>query len=143
MKARFGDLYLMTRPSNIDYGLRQFAVLHHTGVDHAHYDFMFDTADDSQLVTFRVVEWPLMGSQSASKLRDHRRAYLNFQGAIPGDRGQVHRTDEGKVHVIKTVSGWLLHHASGNPWLLLEPPENGSENAENWWMTRLDNPTAG
>jgi hypothetical protein len=133
----------MAKYPNVDYGIRHFAVLHHTGVEPAHYDFMFDTSDDSQLLTFRVEHWPLLENQAATKLRDHRRAYLAFQGVIPGDRGEVHRIDQGKVHVIETASGWLLRHPDSRPWLLLEPSESGTLGDQNCWITLLEIPQNG
>jgi hypothetical protein len=63
---------------------------------------------------------------------------LSFQGAIPGDRGQVDRVDEGGVHVFQSASGWALRNPDGKPWLVLEPDENGPGDGENWWITLSD-----
>lgn len=101
--------------------LRRFAVLHHTGIDEPHYDFLFETADGSQLTTFRVHAWPAFENQLAQKLRDHRRAYLDYAGPISGDRGRVDRVDEGTVQVQRDGESWLLRLPDGRPLVVFQP----------------------
>lgn len=127
----------MATDQSIDHGLRNFAVLHHSGVDEPHYDFMFDTSDQSNLITFRVKQWPILENQFATKLRDHRRAYLTLQGEIPGGRGTILRVDEGKLHVMQNGSGWVLKHEDGRAWIALEPDSEPSPgNESQWWITK-------
>lgn len=117
-----------------DFGLRTFAVLQHVGgEDGAHYDFLFDTSDDSSLIAYRLPEWPLVAgtTQPALKLRDHRRIYLTYEGQISGDRGHVSRVAEGELRVARFDQSWLLSLPDGQPFLLFEPV-----NDDEWRVTR-------
>jgi hypothetical protein len=120
-------------PTGIDRGIRSFVVLHHTGIDDPHFDLMFETTDASQLTTFRVQQWPLIKSQNARKLRDHRRAYLNFQGEIPGDRGRVEKVDEGQFQVLASQSGWVLRSPDGKLVANLQPQPDRPGDEGAWW----------
>ncbi len=73
----------------------RYVVLRHDQVDEPHVDFMFETAPGSMLQTWRLSEWPVIDAQEATRIRDHRPAFLTYQGDLTGDRGRVHRTDEG------------------------------------------------
>jgi hypothetical protein len=107
----------------------RFVVLHHTGVDEPHYDFMFETSPTSQLVTFRLPQWPVFENQRALKLRDHRRAYLDFQGDISMGRGNVQRVDEGDAQVTGDSRGWTVR-IENRFQLRFDPQTAGQE--ENW-----------
>ena len=121
----------------VEYGLRRYAVLQHSGVDEPHYDLLFETSESSSLVTFRLAEWPLTKDQAATKLKDHRRLYLTFEGTIPGgDRGRVDRMADGQVQVTGGKDGWELRHADGCPLLRIEPDEL-DPSSENWWARTL------
>jgi hypothetical protein len=127
----------MAKYPPLDHGLHRFAVLHHTGVEPAHYDLLFELNETAPLITFRLPRWPLFGTEQATKLRDHRRIYLTFQGSIPGDRGQVMRVDEGTVQVIETPTGWQLNHPDGRQLIAIDSdnPSNPHENV--WQVTAL------
>jgi hypothetical protein len=73
----------------------RYAVLRHEGVDAPHFDFLFETAPNSMLQTWRLTEWPIRDVQEATRIRDHRPAFLTYQGTLTGGRGQVVRVDEG------------------------------------------------
>ena len=73
----------------------RFVVLHHTGVPEAHYDLLIDTAADAPLRSWRCDAWPLASGARVTATPDHRRVYLQYEGAISGNRGQVARVDEG------------------------------------------------
>ena len=77
-----------------DHPLR-FAVLRHDGIDAPHVDFLFETASGSMLQTWRLPTWPIRDVEEATRIRDHRPAFLTFQGPLTGDRGNVMRIDEG------------------------------------------------
>ena len=69
----------------------KYVVLRHEGVDEPHFDLLFETAPGSDLATWRASEWPITDATEFTPLRPHRRAYLQYEGAISGDRGTVHR----------------------------------------------------
>jgi hypothetical protein len=92
-------------------GLR-YVVLHHTGVDDPHYDLMFETESGSALKTFRLARWPVEGTIAATPLPDHRREYLDYEGAISGGRGNVRRVATGGCIVLPIdIGGWRLEMA--------------------------------
>src|SRR5687768_5439855 len=118
------------------FGLCRYAVLHHSGAEgEPHYDFLFETSETSSLVTFRLPEWPLTGdTHPATKLRDHRRIYLTFEGDIGGGRGHVSRVAEGAVDVVQQNSRWILNHPDGRGFLRFEPLGASAEN-DAWQVT--------
>ena len=69
----------------------KYVVLRHEGVDDPHFDLMFETSPGCDLATWRASEWPISATTQFTPLRPHRRAFLQYQGAISGDRGTVHR----------------------------------------------------
>ncbi len=69
---------------------------HKTETDH--YDFMIE--DQQELLTWRVLQPDLEklinGQQiTATRINNHRREYLDFEGPISCDRGQVAIFDQG------------------------------------------------
>jgi len=78
----------------------RYVVLRHEGVDQPHFDLLFETKPGSDLATWRASEWPITASTDFTPLRAHRRVYLQYEGAISGDRGMVHRLHSGD-HVIE------------------------------------------
>ncbi|HEV8293051.1 MAG TPA: hypothetical protein VGP94_14045, partial [Tepidisphaeraceae bacterium] len=69
----------------------KYVVLRHEGVDEPHFDLMFETRPGSDLATWRANEWPISPQTQFTPLRPHRRAYLQYEGAISDNRGTVHR----------------------------------------------------
>jgi len=69
----------------------RYAILRHEQIDQPHFDLMFETAPGSALATWRAQHWPPAPGEVLVRLRDHRRAYLDYQGAISGGRGSVWR----------------------------------------------------
>jgi hypothetical protein len=73
--------------------MQRFVILEH---DHPflHWDLMLETGD--VLRTWRLAHPPEPGrSIKATALGDHRRMYLDYEGPVSGDRGQVTRWDGG------------------------------------------------
>lgn len=84
--------------------MRRFVILRHTmpaaAVRPSHWDLMFELGE-SGLKTWAVNEPPdKAGDQPATQLPDHRAVYLNFEGPIPPDRGEVTRFDRGNCEVL-------------------------------------------
>ncbi len=77
----------------------RYVVLRHEGAGEGagapHFDFMFETQPGSMLQTWRLREWPVYSAQEAERIRDHRPAFLTYQGDLGGERGSVTRVDEG------------------------------------------------
>ncbi len=71
----------------------RFVILEH---DHPtlHWDLMLEHG--AALRTWRLAEPPQAGKTvAATALADHRRLYLDYEGPVSGNRGQVRRWDAG------------------------------------------------
>lgn len=94
----------------------RFVLLHHDCPPHlakpSHWDFMLQ--QDQVLATWQLQKLPadwhrlleLDGSQSektvlAERLPDHRLAYLDYEGPISSDRGEVCRIAAGTFEVLQ------------------------------------------
>ena len=66
-----------------------YLILGHHDIAEPHYDLMFETSPGSDLATWRSTVWPIESATSLIRLRDHRRAFLNYEGQLTGLRGSV------------------------------------------------------
>ena len=73
----------------------RYVILRHEGIDEPHFDLMFETSSGSALATWRCESWPIETTAALVRLPDHRRAYLDYEGPISGDRGHVTRVTTG------------------------------------------------
>jgi hypothetical protein len=73
----------------------KYVVLRHEGIQEPHFDLLFETRPGSDLATWRASEWPITAATEFTPLRPHRRAYLQYEGLISGDRGTVQRLHTG------------------------------------------------
>jgi hypothetical protein len=86
-----------------------YAILRHEGIANPHFDLMFETTPGSELATWRSPTWPIETEATLTRLKDHRRDYLSYEGPISGDRGHVRRVESGVYHLKKRAEGlWLL-----------------------------------
>jgi hypothetical protein len=77
----------------------RYVVLRHTGFGEPHYDLMFESAPGSLLMTWRAADWPPAAGDVLTRIGDHRRDYLDYEGPVSNDRGQVHRVQSGTCQV--------------------------------------------
>ena len=73
----------------------RYAVLHHTNVAAPHFDLLFERQPGGSLMTWRSVVWPVVDFTPLERLADHRREYLEYEGPVSGDRGEVRRVAGG------------------------------------------------
>ena len=76
--------------------MHRFVILHHQLPADEHWDVMLET--DSTLITWSIQPQSLTGSPfvcPATRLPDHRKHYLDYEGEITGNRGTVSRIDTG------------------------------------------------
>jgi hypothetical protein len=89
--------------------LLRYSILWHKDIDEPHYDLMFETSPGSALSTWRSPIWPITQTTSLIKLRDHRPAFLTYQGTLGGDRGSVIQVAAGTCEIeIDGQSGWII-----------------------------------
>jgi len=82
----------------------RFAILHHVNYEIEHWDLMLE--HEGVLLTWKLPLEPIdrsMFPMPACRIKDHRVMYLDYQGPISGDRGEVTRVDGGLV-VIERLS---------------------------------------
>lgn len=78
----------------------RFAILTHNH-PHLHWDFLVEHSPEETLKTWRLEQIPRDGVLIlAEALPDHRRIYLDYEGPISGDRGEVKRWDAGSVTML-------------------------------------------
>lgn len=79
-----------------------FVLLEHETSDGTHWDFMMEQSACQSLATWRLSANPFSaagGHAAAERIADHRRAYLDYEGEISGNRGRVRRLDRGQINV--------------------------------------------
>jgi hypothetical protein len=92
----------------------RYVVLRHSGVSEPHFDLMFQTLPGSALATWRSDVWPIDTRVALTRLRDHRRFYLDYEGDLSDQRGTVIRVAEGNFQLeIGENSVWTIRIVSG------------------------------
>jgi hypothetical protein len=109
-------------------------LLRHEGHGAIHFDFMLEDGDT--LATWQFDESPALlapgGQLPCIRLSPHRRAYLDYEGQVSGDRGTVSRAAAGtyallsatatnwsfKLHSPTLVGLFHLYHLTGPAWSL-------------------------
>lgn len=77
-----------------------------------HWDLMLETA--GVLRTWALTSEPARGVEiAANALPDHRLDYLHYEGPISGNRGTVHRWDEGQFGVLHELADELSIELKG------------------------------
>lgn len=93
---------------------KSFVLLLHVLSDDQHWDLMFDFG--TSLATWQLAADPRLLAEktglsaiSAHRLPDHRRAYLEYEGPISGNRGHVQRVDAGRYTLLECQDNrWVL-----------------------------------
>jgi hypothetical protein len=73
-----------------------YVILHHEGIGLPHFDLMFELEPGAALSTWRCEQWPVRDRIRITRLLDHRRDYLEYEGPISGGRGHVRRVASGQ-----------------------------------------------
>ena len=79
--------------------MRRFVLHKHSGYGPTHWDLMLEI--DEALATWRIAADPLAASPGepieAVRIHDHRKAYLDYEGDVSNDRGEVRAQDAGAL----------------------------------------------
>jgi len=92
----------------------RFVILHHKLADSEHWDFMLERGE--ALLTWRLALEPVDRSClpiPAKRIGDHRKAYLEYEGPVSGDRGHVRRVDAGAVEFEEVSPDRVVVHLEG------------------------------
>ena len=98
----------------------RYVVLRHEGAGEGHFDLMFETAPGSMLATWRSESWPPRSQSPPAALGDHRRVYLDYEGPISGNRGQVRRVASGEHTIVRDDGRQLVVRLDGVMEITLE-----------------------
>jgi hypothetical protein len=100
-------------------GLAIMVLLRHELPDGSgHFDWLLERPNYPDLLTFRVQEridqlGPGAAGFAATRLADHRRAYLTYEGPISDGRGSVTRVAAGTCEVQEGPDGLRIRGAFG------------------------------
>ncbi|HUB24714.1 MAG TPA: hypothetical protein VL992_04730 [Tepidisphaeraceae bacterium] len=87
----------------------RYVILRHEGWGEPHYDLMFETAPGSALATWRSPTWPPADMKQLTRLPDHRRDYLEYEGPVSNNRGFVRRIERGHCQIDHPdVQTWII-----------------------------------
>lgn len=78
--------------------LTRYVILHHQLAGSEHWDLMLERGD--ALLTWQLAAEPNSSGSlpiGAQRIGDHRKAYLDYEGPVSGNRGTVRRVDAGTV----------------------------------------------
>jgi hypothetical protein len=87
----------------------RYVILQHVGPRGTHFDFMLEQGD--VLKTWELFQEPVPGCEILARpLPDHRVAYLDYEGPLSENRGQVTQWDRGTYELIsESPSGWKVY----------------------------------
>lgn len=92
----------------------QYVILHHQLNDSEHWDFMLEQGD--VLLTWKLLKDPTDVNNfpiPAQRIQDHRKAYLEYEGPVSGDRGSVSRIDKGTCEILQRTSSQYVFQLDG------------------------------
>ena len=114
---------------------RRFVLLWHETPPGAnrpsHFDLMLETAE--ALDTWALAEEPRIGRvQVADRLANHRKAYLDYEGPVSGNRGYVTRWDEGPCRVEQSSDSLCIARLQGRRLRGLIQLQRLGDQAQRW-----------
>jgi hypothetical protein len=114
-----------------------FVIHEHSGCGPTHYDLMLE--DGPVLATWQIPVCPFPigqeGGVSATKLPDHRKRYLDYQGPISRGRGEVRLVEKGTYEVLAREEGLWRVKLSGS--VMRGSFELAKEGETAWRLRRL------
>lgn len=88
----------------------EFVVLRHEDREGIHYDLMIDTGE--ALATWKCPRPPESAREAnldCRRIGDHRRAYLDYEGPVSRDRGEVRQHDRGRCTILEqSTARWRV-----------------------------------
>ncbi len=92
--------------------LLRFVLLEHDtcpqpgGTPVPHWDFLIERSTTDELATWRLDDNPIvtLTPVHATRLPDHRRIYLEYEGELTRGRGRVRRVDRGTVRAYEITA---------------------------------------
>lgn len=94
-------------------GQLRYAILRHEGVAEPHFDLLFETEAGSALESWRSAAWPIDRPTGLTRLPEHRREYLSYEGPVSGGRGRVRQVEGGTCERVDSPGQVLITLGSG------------------------------
>jgi len=118
----------------------EFAVLCHELADSLHWDLLLEVGE--VLATWQFPRNPCSDTSSEAirvrRIQDHRKAYLDYQGPISGNRGQVSRIDRGTYVLMEQKSDQWTICLNGKQLRGTYQLSAGRKPEDYWEWRRLD-----
>lgn len=92
----------------------RFAILHHTGFRAEHWDLMLEDGD--VLLTWELPREPSSPDalpMPVTRIGDHRKLYLDYEGPVSRNRGEVTRFDGGGLQILERSEVAIRFELSG------------------------------
>ena len=91
----------------------RFVILHHLAPAGEHWDLMLER--EAHLATWQMACPPVDRAASpieCTRIGDHRKRYLEYEGPVSGGRGVVTRVDQGRFELLGAdADEWILDFA--------------------------------
>ncbi len=115
----------------------RFVILRHRLPAHSdrvdHFDWMFES-EDGQLETWATVKLPGKDRPvEAEPLAPHRRDYLDYEGPVSGDRGDVQRLEQGTYSVVQSTESQRTFRLQGQR--LAATIQIAQNPSGDWWLS--------
>lgn len=115
---------------------RMVVLWHEVGAANAfdrpsHFDLMFEM--EGSLWTWAIGKWPPENGErlEAIRLQDHRLAYLDYEGPVSGNRGEVFRRDFGTFQCLSVDVAQIKVRVKTQHWAGVLVLSSSSVTAEN------------
>lgn len=128
---------------------RTVLLLHRLPDGASHYDWLTQVVPGGPLLAFRVshrIDHADITRFRAQRLADHRAAYLDYEGPVSGNRGDVERVAAGRAQThISAVAIHIVLDFGHGPRSFRGSPEVGGLNlaSGDWWVFSSDGLEAG
>ncbi len=92
-----------------------FVLLEHRRGKDVHWDFMIELPGRGELATWRLAADPAVerGPIAADAIFAHPRRFLDYEGPLRGDKGQVRRIDRGEAEILPCADDRLRCRLAG------------------------------
>lgn len=116
-------------------------MLYHTLPGGQHWDLGIEAGET--LATWQVFGDPTALTEAgepiaAKRIGDHRRAYLDYEGPVSGNRGQVKRIDRGSCRLLDEQPDRWVFHLAGSIMIGTYKLAAATHSAGEWTLHRLN-----